>query len=176
MSYFTNNQPQTNIPIWAQPGGNAYIQNAMQPANYVQQPVTQNWNQPTVNHLFTAQQSQPIQSQQNQLFCRVISSEEDIQPAEVPGNGSIAFFVSTDLSKIYAKQWNKVGGIDTLVFEQKRSEPEIVVSEKQEPSQEYTNIIGKLNDIFDLLNVKNEPVTNTTKISKSNKKEEGTNA
>lgn len=173
MSYLTNgtnNQP-SGIPIWAQPWQQTVV-NPM-PQNYPNQmqPQTQNWNQPPVNHLYANQQPQPMAPQQNQLPCRAVSGEEEIQPAEVPGNGSVAFFVSADLSKIYAKQWNKTGGIDTLVFEQRHSEPEIVVSEKSQPSEEYTQIINRLNDIFDLLNMKN----NATSTKKNIKKEDETN-
>lgn len=45
-----------------------------------------------------------------------VDSEDDIVPRDVPMDGSISFFPSKDLSKIYIRQWNKVGDLEHLTY------------------------------------------------------------
>lgn len=71
----------------------------------------------------TYPQFQPMQTYtpQNQtvnrsVFGRVINSENDITPNEVPMDGSVSLFPLADYSKIFAKQWSQDGTIKTTVF------------------------------------------------------------
>lgn len=45
-----------------------------------------------------------------------VDSEDDIVPRDVPMDGSISFFPSKDLTKIYIRQWNKVGDLEHLTY------------------------------------------------------------
>lgn len=60
--------------------------------------------------------NQPNQSVNRTIFGRVINSENDITPNEVPMDGSISLFPLADYSKIFAKQWSQDGTIKTTVF------------------------------------------------------------
>lgn len=55
-----------------------------------------------------------------------VDSEDDIVPRDVPMDGSISFFPSKDLSKIYIRQWNKVGDLEhlTYVLQQQEQTPQ----------------------------------------------------
>lgn len=45
-----------------------------------------------------------------------VSSEDEIRPGDVNMDGSIAFFPSKDLQKIYIRQWNKNGELERLTY------------------------------------------------------------
>lgn len=72
----------------------------------------------------------PINNQvrTNQILGKFISSPNDILPNEVPMDGSVGIFPSTDGSCILAKHWNSDGTITTIRFI-----PEVVVSNEQKP-------------------------------------------
>lgn len=40
---------------------------------------------------------------------RIVTSEQDIVPAEIPMDGSICLFMTEDCKKVIAKQWNSNG-------------------------------------------------------------------
>lgn len=60
--------------------------------------------------------SQPPQTQIQTVYGRVVESESEIKPNEVPMDGSIALFPKPDFSMIIAKQWSQNGTISTLKF------------------------------------------------------------
>lgn len=80
-------------------------------------------NQPSLDAL-----AQP-QAQVIPIFGRVISTESEIKPNEVPMDGSIALFPLSDFSVIIAKQWSQDGTIKTVRFA-----PEIQTSEPEAPA------------------------------------------
>lgn len=45
-----------------------------------------------------------------------VSTEDEIRPGDVNMDGSIAFFPSKDLQKIYIRQWNKNGELERLTY------------------------------------------------------------
>lgn len=45
-----------------------------------------------------------------------VSSEDDIVLEDIKMDGSISFFPSKDLSKIYIRQWNKQGDLEGLTY------------------------------------------------------------
>lgn len=89
---------------------------------------------------------QPIQVQpQSGITGHLIGSHEEIQPSDVPMNGSAAYFPTQDGSVIYAKQWNPNGTITTV-----RYLPETVESDDaQQPT--LADIVDQLNDIQNML-------------------------
>lgn len=62
------------------------------------------------------QQPQQFEQMQQGIFGKVVQSQDSIVANDVPMNGSVAFFPKSDLSEIYAKQWNADGTISTMVF------------------------------------------------------------
>lgn len=67
------------------------------------------------------QQPQEVRPQQNAqptyIPGRMVNSENDIFPNEVPNDGNYATFVQTDLQRIYMKTWGRNGLIQTNVYE-----------------------------------------------------------
>lgn len=68
-------------------------------------------------------------SQTMPIFGRVISTESEITPNEVPMDGTIALFPLSDFSVVIAKQWSQDGTIKTVRFV-----PEIQTSEPETPT------------------------------------------
>lgn len=85
---------------------------------------TPGFNPYTQNFYPTYPQIQPMQTYgtpsnppaNRNVFGRVVNSETDITPNEVPMDGSVSLFPMADYSKIFAKQWNPDGTIKTTVF------------------------------------------------------------
>lgn len=47
---------------------------------------------------------------------RIVTSEQDIVPAEIPMDGSICLFMTEDCKSIIAKQWNSNGVLQSLIY------------------------------------------------------------
>lgn len=97
------NQPYYGNPIV---GGGPSAYNY--PSNYYSPPVS-NANQ--------MMQSQTTNQQTPSLLGRMVGTETDIVPNEVPMDGNVGFFVQNDLKRIYAKSWGRDGNIYTNVYE-----------------------------------------------------------
>lgn len=67
---------------------------------------------------------------------RFINDESEINPAEIPMNGSISFFCTNDLSRIIIKQWNAQCGLDTMTYTADR--PKVIAQDVQSKQQEET--------------------------------------
>lgn len=67
-----------------------------------------------VQNMNRIQPQQPTQPQY--LPGRMIQSENDIYPGEVPMNGDFGTFIQNDLSTIYLKTWGRNGAIQTNVY------------------------------------------------------------
>lgn len=65
---------------------------------------------------------------------RFINDESEINPAEIPMNGSISFFCTNDLSRIIIKQWNSQCGLDTMTYTADRQKA--IVQDVQSKQQE----------------------------------------
>lgn len=152
------NQQNFNPGVQMNPNGTMNIW-ASQPTNWMMPqnagfgnpPPVMNWNQPVI----PMQPSQPAQPQpQNPVTinCRVINNIEEIKPNEINGNGIYSFFIMDDLSKIYAKRWNKDGGIDNLVFNLDIPEPPITVTEERKTLPEFNQIMERIEDMYALIN------------------------
>ena len=82
------------------------------------------------------QTSQPYTSYQpsvniapNTLVGKMVNSEADVAPNEVPMDGSAGIYPARDFSAIYIKTWNKNGTISTIKFI-----PEMAETVSQEPN------------------------------------------
>lgn len=152
-----NNQPQ---PFWpqAQANGNPVMpvgnQMAVQPQTAT--PSVPNWNRPVFtgtnpNYIQYGQQpssnvgnmGQPIPG----LSGRMVTTPQEIRPNEVPMDGSVSFFPSSDGSYIYAKFWGPDGNIQTRVFvpEQPSS------MEEAQGSSEFNQVMARLDKIEQML-------------------------
>lgn len=90
-----------NTPNYSNPGFNPYMQNMFPTYPQVQPMQTYQPSNPPVNRT---------------AFGRVVNSENDITPNEVPMDGSVSLFPLADYTKIFAKQWNQDGTIKTTVY------------------------------------------------------------
>lgn len=47
---------------------------------------------------------------------RIVTSEHDIVPAEIPMDGSICLFMTEDCKNVIAKQWNSNGVLQSIIY------------------------------------------------------------
>lgn len=47
---------------------------------------------------------------------RIVTSEQDIVPAEIPMDGSICLFMTEDCKSVIAKQWNSNGVLQSIIY------------------------------------------------------------
>lgn len=103
-------------------------------------------------------QSMPIQTTSG-ISGHLVGSHEEIQPNDVPMNGTAAYFPTQDGSVIYAKQWNPNGSITTI-----RYVPALDEEDNQPAGITLQDIVDQLNDIQDMLK-KPARKTTTKKVS-----------
>lgn len=84
-----------------------------------------------------AQSNPPVM----QINGRVVSSNDEIKPNEVPMDGSISLFPISDYSAIYAKQWDKNGLLQMVKYI-----PEHPV---QSPATEQNDILSEIRQRLD---------------------------
>lgn len=72
------------------------------------------------------------------IYGRMVNSEADIFPNQIPNDGSAAYFPSTDGTKIYMRAWQKDGqvmrvsySLDNQIVQQNQT--------NQQPSQQQNN-------------------------------------
>lgn len=58
----------------------------------------------------------PLFDTAQRLPGRFVSCEDDISLQEIPMDGSISYFPTQDLSKIFIRQWNKQGKLEGLTY------------------------------------------------------------
>ena len=81
-------------------------------------------------------QYQQINNQQQQFQSvngKIVPAMENINPNDVPMDGSVAFFPKQDLSEIYVKSWNADGTIRTITFKPILEHKATELSTKGEP-------------------------------------------
>lgn len=105
---------------------------------------------PTVPAMQSPVQVQP----QAGITGHLVGSHEEIQPNDVPMNGSPAYFPAQDGSVIYAKQWNPNGSITTVRYVPAVDTP---ADDAQAPT--LFDIMNQLSDIQDILKSERKPAT-----------------
>lgn len=162
------NQYGQITPWWVQQNQQRAAMTAQQtqtPMNW-QQPQP-GWSQPQMQN--QQQFGRPVPSS---IPGRIIQNPMEITPEEVPMNGTVSLFPSTDYSYIIAKQWNQNGTIDTLRFV---PEPQVV---NQETATELDPFKKEVIDRLDKLENLLSPAENTSnakaKQTKTTKQEENT--
>lgn len=56
------------------------------------------------------------QFNQPQIYGKVVQTQEQISPSEIPMDGNIAVFPRNDLGEIYIKRWMPNGSINTIRY------------------------------------------------------------
>lgn len=92
-------------------GMNNYSGNSMP-----QQPMYNGVQNP-LNYEQRMNAQRPQQVSPNYILGRIVNSEKDVIPKEVPMDGSFGTFVQNDLKKVYLKTWGGDGQIHTNEYE-----------------------------------------------------------
>lgn len=130
-----------------------------QPIQIFQQPQTASYPWPGAQTVFnpvTAPSMQTMQSQFQQvqkpvgLPGKMVSSQADITPNDVPMDGRVSLFPQQDYSCIIAKAWNAEGKIDTVVYvPQKPETAEEIQNGSNQPS--IQDVLGRIQNLEDLI-------------------------
>lgn len=79
--------------------------------------------------------NQPVQQQQLTFVQgRVVESEGDIKPNEIPMDGSVTFFPKSDYSVVFGKTWTENGTIRSMRYLLEQENP----APKEEPKSEQS--------------------------------------
>ncbi len=134
-------------------------------------PQQQQWNPQQTNPTPPPQPqfyNPPLIPQPRTVPCRVINNTADITPSEIPMDGRVSLFLSSDNSYIVAKQWNQNGLIDTAIYR-----PEIQNQQAEDEAipfkQEVLDRLGRIESFFETLTA---PTTTKTAPSKEVSKNE----
>ena len=91
---------------------------------------------------------------------RLVHQHSDIQPADVPTDGSVAIFLQDDYKTIYVKSWFN-GGINTWAFDLRQSAPDA-------PAVTMDALMTKLNNIETQLKKRQPPYPSQKKGEQQN--------
>lgn len=89
-----------------------------------------------------------------------VSSEDEIRPGDVNMDGSISFFPSKDLQKIYIRQWNKNGELERLTYVLANPDPEPQTAPPPQP-QYQQGAMSQENAVAQALNNLSAGLSNT---------------
>lgn len=70
------------------------------------------------------------------IYGRMVNSEADIFPNQIPNDGSAAYFPSTDGTKIYMRAWQKDGQVMRVSYSLDRQPQQSSQSVDQQPSNQ----------------------------------------
>lgn len=134
---------------------NPMAMNGFQPVNNMQQFYSGQYNSNVLNPQYgypygtmqTMPNPQPNnrmnQPQRIQINGRLVNSDNEIMPQEIPMDGSVSLFPAADYSCIYAKSWTANGTIQTVKFIPAVEIPDTAPA-KEEP---YAPVMERLNNI-----------------------------
>lgn len=87
------------------------------------------------------------QPQRIQINGRLVNSDNEITPQEIPMDGSVSLFPAADYSCIYAKSWTANGTIQTVKFIPAVEIPDAPPA-KEDP---YAPVMDRLNNIESMI-------------------------
>lgn len=138
------------------------VQNMMQ-----NQPMTYNWNQPTMYNAPQTQMMSPnyqmgmqnVNQQRPQIGYipgRTVSSPDEVQSYEVLMDSPINVFPKNDRKEIYVKYWGPNGGIETDVYRlvEKDESAEQTTSGNSQVPQEWIEMKKQLDRIEKMMKYK----------------------
>lgn len=140
---FTNDGTQMQNPMYQSLGQNTYNQ-PIQNAPFYQNVLSQaNAQQPVQ----VPQQQQIVAPAVQGILGRIVTSQDEIMPNEIPMDGRTCLFPASDASYIVTKKWNSNGNLETRVY--KPETPEI----KSPPANEDTikSIMARLDKMDNTL-------------------------
>lgn len=127
------------------------VSNTMQQPFY-SGPYNSNVLMPQYGYSYGAVQTMPQNQQPNNrmnmpqrsaISGRIVNSDNEIMPQEIPMDGSVSLFPTADYSCVYAKCWTTNGNIQTVKFV-----PAVeVISEAPVQEDPYAPVMKRLNDI-----------------------------
>lgn len=140
----------TNVPNWNSPlTGNQYPQQISPSYSYPYPTVTPVTNPQQMAQYGPSNMPYP-QNNQNGIRGRVIGDISQVTPNEVPMDGTVSLFATSDYSKIYAKQWAADGTIKTMEYVPAISTEASV--QQQNPVDLLRNeVMGKFDDLFAMI-------------------------
>lgn len=114
-------------------------------------------NQPYQQYGQTNTYQNTLPQQQTSIRGRVVNSDQDIMPNEVPMDGSLILFPTSDYACIYAKQWDRNGnGIITVKYIPEVVQEE-VKTEEVIPNEALVSINERLDEIQSMLKQRQKP-------------------
>lgn len=143
--------PNANVPNWNSPlpGGNISNMNPVPqqiPSSYPYPSQVQVPNFPQQMPQYGTPNMPYPQNNQNGIRGRVITDISQVTPNEVPMDGTVSLFATSDYSCIYAKQWAADGTIKTMKYIPVVSTENLVQNEN--PVELLRNeVMGRLDDI-----------------------------
>lgn len=108
---------------------------------------------------------------QNSIRGRVISDISQVTPNEVPMDGTVSLFATSDYSKIYAKQWASDGTIKTMEYVPAIS-TETSVQQESPVDLLRNEVMGRLDDIVAMVaGITTQTTSSSTKKTTNTRKE-----
>lgn len=110
------------------------------------QPAFPQYAQPygTVQYQPPSMPPQPVQ-QPRGIAGRMVGAPSEIVPNEVPMDGSVAFFPTSDGSAIFAKAWNPNGTISTVQY------APVGNDQHEEAGPTLADVLSRLDDLESLI-------------------------
>lgn len=128
-------------------------------------PQNQNYQEPP-QPIQPAQQ--PMQMTQSFIPGRTVQNIAEVVPQEVPMDGSVALFLTSDLSAVFAKAWNQNGTISTVKYV-----PEQTPEPEPTPDPFQQQIFARLDAIEKVLKQPNSTDSKTNKSAGGKNKDKG---
>lgn len=150
--------PQYNGPMYSQ-GPTAVGPTAVGPYNMQGYQPTFGYN-PQQTYLHQTQQPQMAtqQPQTPSLVGRIVTANDQIPPAEIPSNGTPAYFPMQDGSAILVKVWNGNGTINTVRYIPEPAQPAPQPQPQDNSAQE--EILRRLESLENKLTSLTDSLTN----------------
>ena len=141
-------QPVITTPIPVQP---MLSQQPAQPQQ--QQPVQQ--PQQVQQPQATPQPAPQSNTQHRISSARVVVSQDEIKPNEIPMDDSITIFLQDDLNRIYGKRWTNNGTVENLEYARVNNESQqtaVPAPSSNEALEEFrSEVNSKFDQVFEML-------------------------
>ena len=124
---------------------------------------------PQINERIFQQTPQSPPPRPTYLPGRVVNSPDDIRASEIPMDGTVAVFPSSDYSYVVLKAWNSNGSIQTEIYQHVNPNAEA----KPDPKfEEFKMALNERLDKFEKMLTSSQPATKSSRTSKQSVDEE----
>ena len=107
--------------------------------------------------------TQPAQAQTQQLTGRYVGDYREILPKEVPMDGTVGFFPTNDMTRIYVKAWTPDGRVVGIKFIPDPDQSEVTSQVSQAPNQEVYDRLDRLEKLVASISTQTETTTKAKK-------------